>query len=325
MSEPAHVITVGLSHALNESIRAWFRDFNFMPPVPLRAAQLDTLTSSASFEQLLQRIIDSVHHNFVLIIHGHEDGSGLYLRLAPGQAKVHTSHLDLQELMDVDDGLTHMDARDRATMGITESHIERLLDLMRKVRQKKLGCVEFRSCNLGRNPVSLGRFRQFLGARIVGAPDLHTVFGVVPLIIRPDFAKFHEHFHPGGNWEIYNFPNALTDPHLVCCFQLNELQKPEAGGHIAADTMATLDAWIKKWIMPAGATTAHSMPMHSLWIADRIVPGYGARAKPRHVPAAIAFEAADFADPLGGWGGPPVRRLIPPLSENYRKHIIYSK
>jgi hypothetical protein len=325
MAEPAHVITLGLNQALNESIRAWFREFNFMPPVPLQAAQVDTVTGTASFEGLLQRMVDSVHKNFILIIHGHEDGSGLYLQLAPGQAKVHTSHLDLQELMDVDAGLTQMSAKDRATMGIGKPHINRLLDLMRRVRQKQLGCVEFRSCNLGKNSISLSRFRQFLGAKVVGAPNLHTVFGVVPLVIRQDFDKFHKHFHPGSNWETYNFPNALTDPDLVCCFRLNELQKPEFGGHIATDTSASADAWIQKWIMPSGRHTGKTMAMHSLWIADRIVPGQGPGSHPRHVPVAIEFEAADFKDPLGGWGGPPVRRLIPPLSENYKKHIIYSR
>jgi hypothetical protein len=325
VAEPAHVITLGLSGALNNSIRAWFREFDFLPPIPLRAAHIDTVTGPVSFENLLQRLVDSVYTNFILIIHGHEDGSGLHLNLAPGQTKMHTDHRDLQELMDVDAGVAKMNRADMATMGIKKPHIDRLLDLMHRVRQKRIGCIEFRSCNLGRNILALNRFRQFLGARLAGAPDLHTVFGVVPVVIRPDFDHFHMHLHPGGNWETYKFPNALTEPHLVACFQLNALQKPESGGHVATDKAVTLDAWIKQWIMPTGHHTGKQIAMHALWIADRKVVAHDPKSKPRFVPAAIAFEKADLTDPLGGWGGPAVRRLIPPLSENYKKHIIYSR
>ena len=323
MAAPAHLITLGLSSDLNKSIKAWFHEFNFLPPIPLKAAHIDTVTGPVSFEGLLQRLIDSPHRNFILIIHGHEDGSGLHLSLAPGQTKIHTEHFDLQKLMDVESGLSTMSHADMLKMGITKTHIDRLLNLMHRVRDKKIDCIEFRSCNLGRNILSLKRFRQFLGARRAGAPNLHTVFGIVPVIVRPDFDKFHKHFHPGSNWETYNFPNALTDPDLVCCFQLNGLQKPEAGGHVATDKAATLNAWINEWVMPTGTHTHGSMAMHALWVADRIVISTDPKVKPRLVPAAIVFEKADFTDPLGGFGGPAVHRLILPLSENYKDHIIY--
>src|SRR5262249_5662675 len=155
------------------------------------------------------------------------------------QAKVHTEHWDLQKLMDVDAGISTMSAADTARMGISKHHIAKLLDLMHKVRAKKIDCIEFRSCNLGKNTMSLNRFRQFLGARLAGAPDLHTVFGLPGTLVGPEFLRTHARHHPGGNWETYKFPHAFGEPHLVCCFQLNHLQKPESGGHIIADTAAT--------------------------------------------------------------------------------------
>ncbi len=63
--------------------------------------------------------------------------------------------------------------------------------------------------------------------------------------------------------------------------------------------------------------------MHGLWIADRKVkPDH--KGDPDHRPVLITVETAD---PLGTWGNDTlaVRRLIPPLSDDYGKHIIYSR
>lgn len=116
--------------------------------------------------------------------------------------------------------------------------------------------------------------------------------------------------HPGHNWETYNFPNAFFDPNLVCCFQLNQLEKPEAGGHVVADRAATLDAWIEKHLMPTGSHSIGEMPMRSLWVADIKAPPPPAHPdeRPRLVPAAIDPEPEDLTDPFSRWGGPAVRR-----------------
>src|SRR5579863_8500505 len=116
MAAPAHVITLGLNADLNKSIRAWFRDFNFLPPLPLTAGHIDTVTAHVSFEDLLKRMVDSSHKNFILIIHGHSDGSGLYLDLAPHQTKRHTEYYDLQKLMEVDAGGSNMSNTDMKRM-----------------------------------------------------------------------------------------------------------------------------------------------------------------------------------------------------------------
>jgi len=323
MAVPAHVITLGIEADMNKNIRAWFKQFNFLPPIPLAAGHVDTVSTGVSFEHLLELLIKSPWKNFILIIHGHEDGSGLHIPLAPHQAKPHTEHWDLQELMDIDAGLSKMSPADITRMGISKPHIAKLLQLMHQVREKRIDCIEFRSCNLGKNIMSLNRFRQFLGARLAGAPDLHTLFGLPGTLVGPEFLATHARHHSGANWETYKFPHAFGAPQLVCCFKLNDLQKPESGGHIIADTAATFDAWVKQYVMATGSRSGNEMAMHGLWIADiRVKPAH--RGDPDHRPVFLTVETND---PLGTWGNDtlPVRRLIPPLSDDYGKHIVYSR
>jgi len=275
-----------------------------------------------TFEHLLELLIDSPYKNFILIVHGHEDGSGLFIPLAPRQSKPHTEHWDLQKIMDVDAGVSKMSAADTTRMGISKRHFGKIIDLMHRVREKKIDCIEFRSCNLGKSIVSLGRFRQFLGARLAGAPNLHTLFGLPDTRVGPQFLKTHARNHPGGNWETYKFPHAFGDPQLVCCFQLNELQKPEEKGHIVADTAATFDAWVKQYVMATGSRSGNQMAMHGLWIADmKVKPDH--KHDPDHRPVMLT---ADTEAPLGSWGNDTLlRRFIPPLSDDYKKHIIFSR
>ena len=171
----------------------------FLPPIPLTAAQVDTISHDLSFEHLLELVIQSTSTNFILIIHGQPDGSGLFLPLFRNSSKQDTFHYDLQKLMDVDANESTMSEAISASWDLGRStpiprrrssntiakdprqeRVEKMLDLMHQVRNKKIDCIEFRSCNLGKNVLSLQRFREFLGARLAGAPDLHTVFG------RPD-------------------------------------------------------------------------------------------------------------------------------------------
>jgi hypothetical protein len=93
MSVSAHVITMGIENDINGNIKAWFKQFNFLPPIPLTAAQVDTISHDLSFEHLLELIIQSTYANFILIIHGQPDGSGLYLPLFRHSSKNSTFHL----------------------------------------------------------------------------------------------------------------------------------------------------------------------------------------------------------------------------------------
>ena len=326
MTTPAHVIAVGLDAGLNTDIRAWFRQFNFLPPVPLVAAQVDTLIGGqATFEGLLTAMAASPQRNFILVIHGHSDGSGLYLPLAAGQSgQAHASHHDLQRLLDLAAGGAALSAADVRTMGIPAAAAARLLELRRKLLAKGVDCVEFRACNLGRNPLSLDRFRRFLGARRAGAPDIHSFFGTGNVHIGPYFLTRHLEHHRGKGWETYNFPSAWKTAELVWCFQLNTISKPEAGGHVATSSAAVLNAWIKEHMSPTGSYASGGLPSHGLWIADFIAKPLKPGGPPRQLPVHIPMGRDQTDEPLGGWGGPALRRLIPPLSPEYAKHIVYA-
>jgi hypothetical protein len=348
MAVSAHVITMGLENDINGNIKAWFKQFNFLPPIPLTAAQVDTVSHPLSFEHLLELVLQSTYTNFILIIHGQPDGSGLYLPLFAHSSKYSTFHYDLQKLMDVDADVSRMSEADFRVMGFApldahtktslkqnnrkdprQERVDRMLDLMHQVRSKKIDCIEFRSCNLGRNVLSLQRFREFFGARLAGAPDLHTVFGRTDTRVGDEFLKIHMKNHPitqkSLSWETYNFPWAhnsqgvvgepRTLPRLVCCFGLNEEMKPESKGHIVADTAATFDAWIKQYVMPTGSQSGNEMAMHCLWVAN---------IKGTNRPVAII--AGDTNSALS-WGKDDMGtlRFVPPLSDDYKRHIVYSR
>jgi hypothetical protein len=306
----AHVITLGLGVGLNQDVQAWFRQFNYLPPLPLTAVRVDTHEGTHTFEQLLTLVAASPHQRFILMAHGHEDGSGLYLKLARGSAAA-TEHKFLGRLMELAEGAAFNDY-DRRTLGIDRAGLQRLLDLMQKVRAKRIDCIEWRACNLGRDTLGLDRFRRFFGARLAGAPDLHTYFGQGPVVTDRKMLDTHEQGHRGGRWETYAFPHALrpsdVKPELVCCFRIDAHNKPR-GGHIAAESPARLDAWIKKYVMAGGRQPGGDMALHGLWNTTR----------------QIFLEPEDINEPLGGWGGPTHKRLILPLTQTYRKHIIYAR
>jgi len=348
MAVSAHVITMGLENDMNGNIKAWFKQFNFLPPIPLTAAQVDTVSHPLSFEHLLELVLQSTYTNFILIIHGQPDGSGLYLPLFAHSSKYSTFHYDLQKLMDVDADVSRMSEADFRVMGFApldahtktslkqnnrkdprQERVDKMLDLMHQVRAKKIDCIEFRSCNLGKNVLSLQRFREFFGARLAGAPDLHTVFGRTDTRVGDKFLKIHMKNHPITNqslsWETYNFPWAhnsqgvvgepRTLPRLVCCFGLNKDMKPESKGHIVADTAATFDAWIKQYVMPTGSQSGNEMAMHCLWVANIIGTN-----RP------VAIIAGDTNSALS-WGKDDMGtlRFVPPLSDDYKRHIVYSR
>ena len=116
MAASAHVITMGLDKVLNANIKAWFSQFNFLPPIPLTAAQIDAIPHDLTFEHLLELVIQSTYTNFIFIIHGQPDGSGLYLPFFRNSSKADTFHYDLQKLMDVDAKVSTMSDADFRVM-----------------------------------------------------------------------------------------------------------------------------------------------------------------------------------------------------------------
>ena len=313
MPAQAHVIAIGLSRALNADIRSWFRRFPSLPPIPLVADVITTMRSPASLEQLMTIMVESAHTNFIVIVHGYEDGSGLTLKLShsrPSETGARADHYHLQRLMDLANPLNDLPISEEKKLGLSETTVEKLNALAQRVRAKKIDCIEFRACNLGRNTNSLERFRKFFGARRAGAPDLHSFFGEGPVVVSASGKQVPgEHNHGKDiSWETYKFPMALASPNLVCCWKVNKDNKP-VDGHMVADSTASVHSWVRKHLMQHGVFDGgKTLPMHGLWVTGR----------------QLYLEADDVNQPLGSWGGnSPVRRPIFPLSETYKKHIIY--
>jgi hypothetical protein len=211
-------------------------------------------------------------------------------------------------------------------MNVRSGDAIRIVELRRRLLEKRIDCVEFRSCNLGRNPIALDTFRRFFGARLAGAPDIFTLFGLVDTYIGAQMMKDHAKYHSGpGHWVTDNFPLAAKAPDLVVCYALNALSKPEFGGHIVAANAGVLDAWIKKFVKSDGSFGSSPMPVHGLWVGDIEFEDSGKHH--RVVPEAIVLQKEELTSPLGGFGPSDLTgsRFVPALSANYAKHIIYSR
>ncbi len=331
MNAPAHVLTAGLDVRMQHTISAWFNTFNFLPPLSLVKMRIDHLNGAdATLEGLLKAMIASSFNTFILIVHGYSDGVGLYLKLSNDQRtpnnKPHTTFDDLQRLIQEDEKGSRPTRDDLAHMNVRGGDATRIVDLRRQLLQKSVDTIEFRSCNLGRNPASLDTFRRFFGARLAGAPDIFTLFGLLDTFVGAQMMKDHAKFHTGkGHWVTDNFPFAARAPDLVVCYALNDEEKPEFGGHIAATDAAVLDAWIKTFVKSDSSFSGTPMPVHGLWAGDIEVVDPGGRH--RMAPEAIVVQKEQLDSPLGGFGPSDLSgsRFVPALSDNYAKHIIYSQ
>jgi len=315
----AHAVLMDLGR-VETAVQLWFHQNPILPPSGLTAGRIQ-IEHNGSFERLLQIIIDSPFQNFILVIHGYSDGYGLLLPITRRQSGRHTTYLDLASLMEQD-----RNARQTGRLGIGKPDAENLVNLMHKVWDKNIQCIEFRSCNLGRNRTSLDRFRQFFDANLVGAPDLHSLFGFVDVATGAEQLANHARQHPPRT-ETYQFPSALKSPDLVCCLTLNNESKPESWGHVVADSAPTISSWLNQYFSPQGRPVQGALPLHALWIADEPVLNRSGQPD-RYVPVVMETSEAARSNPLADeWGVPDfgLRRLIPPLTDGYAKHVIYSR
>jgi hypothetical protein len=306
----AIALTLGIDAGLSAAISAYFTKFKVLPPKSLMVSQTKTLTGVASFETLLNGMLaETATTDFVIVVHGHETGNGLFLKLvsrAGAPAGSETTNEMLQILMDVSVRTPATATQDEKTkLQLVDAEITRLIGLMKSVRGKTLGTVEFRGCNLGRNASSVTRFRAFLGATTFGAPNLHSFFGKFPTGTGPNLMSNHAQSHNG---ETFVYPSSLGGKTCNCCIGVNDKKKPH-NGHIIADDADTLDLWIKANFDASNSLgQAKELPIHGLW----------------------EFRKADPNDPLGI--DPPPRPIFPLAiatdgankgKNEYALHVVY--
>jgi hypothetical protein len=264
----ATALTLGIRQDISIAVTNYFRRFRVLPPRGLTVSNTRVLTGAHSFETLLRGIIaQKSETDFVIVVHGHETGNGLFLKLATRGAPVgsETTNEMLQILMNIDGRRTDpktkkpipspIDPNERMQLGgLTDAEINRLIDLMKQVRAKKLNRV--------RNLTSVDRFRKFLGVQTFGAPKLHSFFGTFQVGASSGVMSSHTNSHRGTTiTDTMTF--AASTAH--CCFGLDGDRKPD-NGHLVAPDTTTLDTWIKTNFDPtATAGTDRTLPIHGLW------------------------------------------------------------
>jgi len=262
----ATAFTIGLNVDLAAAVASYFTKFRVLPPRSLVVNSTVTPRGPASFETLLNAIKAATTTSFVIVVHGYEDGSGLYLPLANRGQSPHgarTKHDKLQMLMTIA-GRTppQATATERTDLDLRDAEIDRLIGLMGDARGKHIQAIEFRGCNLGKNANSVARFRSFFGAASFGAPNLHSFFGRNPVGTGASLMASHASSHQGTT---YTYSQTFAGKTCHCCIGVNDERKPQ-NGHVVADDDATVDAWIQaNFDSKATRGTDARLPIHGLW------------------------------------------------------------
>lgn len=301
--------TIGLNIDLTRAVKSYFDKFSVLPPRNFSVGSTSALHGAASFETLLGAVGASRADHFCIVVHGYEDGSGLYLHLANRNRHPvgeRTTHDKLRRLNTIA-GRTpvSIDAQDRQFLSLRDAEIQRLLALRTKVQDKHIRAIEFRGCNLGRNQNSVAQFRAFFGAGSFGAPNLHSFFGLNPVGTGANLMRTHSRSHQGTT---YTYSQTFGTKTCHCCIGVDGHQKPR-NGHVVADDTATVDLWIQANFQ-AGTTLGRDrrLAVHGLWELPRI--------------------DLNNPDPLAGLNARP--RPIFPLGQDaqghneYQQHIVYS-
>lgn len=301
--------SIGLDVGRANAVRAYFDKFSVLPPRSLAVTSTTTVPGPASFETLIRAVAASKADRFVIVVHGHEDGSGLFLPLANrnrnpvGERTTHDRLRRLRAIAARDPA--RIDPDDRQLLNLRDAEIERLIQHMQTLQAKNIQAIEFRGCNLGRDLRSVKQFRNFFGASSFGAPDLHSFFGLNPVGTGDRIMGNHTSSHKGTT---HTYTQRFADKTCHCCIGVNKQRKP-VNGHIVADDEATVDKWIQANLqVKATKGRDRRLPVHGLW--------------------EIPTVDLDDPDPLAGLRDKP--RPIFPLAldaqdrNEYERHIVYS-
>jgi hypothetical protein len=263
----AIAIVTNLNAALSAAVKAYFAKFSVLPPKNLKVDSTTLLGGPTSLENLMDAMIKLAQQKeFVVITHGFEDGSGLYLKLVTrGQnaAGKQAKHDMLTHILAIAARTVPKPTADDATkLEITEKEIERLIDKMKRIHAMTLTTIEVRGCNLGRNVNSVAAFRKFFGAASFGAPKLHSFFGLGPAKSGDQIIKVHSKVHTDPT---IVYTQTFSGKNCHCCIGLDEHRKP-MNGHVVADDEATMNAWIQaNFNQTATLGKDANLPTHGLW------------------------------------------------------------
>lgn len=260
--------TMDIGLERSKAVEKYFEKFKILPPNDLRVDSTRNIYGKPSFENLIKEVLKDKADESLFVVHGYENGSGLYLPLANGTDSVKTTKGNLKVLNEIADKKGgNISPDDKNKLSLKEAQIKRLLNLRKKLHAKKIMTVEFRGCNLGRDTQSVEQFRLFFGAKTFGAPKLHSFFGQSPIKSGSDVMKNHTKTHQG---KTYTYTSNFDGKKCHCCFGVNASRKP-VNGHIVADDNPTLDRWIQANLSATAVKgNAKVIATHGLWIIPQI-------------------------------------------------------
>jgi hypothetical protein len=146
--------------------------------------------------------------------------------------------------------------------GITDNQksVDRLIKKMLQVQARGIREIQFRACNIGKDPGALFEFRKFFGADHLCGPDIRSGMGLVrPSIDRTGVDRLAKRrltqlYHvPGGRFAI-----------------LIDISGVKVKAACAADTQDAVAQWVAAHIMADSRYRKGTLPIHFLETQPRV-------------------------------------------------------
>ncbi len=257
---------IGIDRRNTNRVRRWFRAHPQLPPNNLTVDSMTVPSGAASLKTLLQAMLASASRSFAVVSHG--ETRGFFWPLVPG-GSISSLAPALDRLMQIADGAGtrapgQIQDRDRTYLQLNDARIGELLQLMRRIRARRIDQLEFRSCIIGRELAVARSIRQFFGARRLGAPQLFNQFGEGSFTIAATPAARHR----SSSWRVYRYdvhpgvvhacvkPQAASTPGLV---KIDELA-------VYADSLRTAGLWVREYLAPnASYRSGGGIPLHMMF------------------------------------------------------------
>jgi hypothetical protein len=287
--------TAGISDEEHSWVVSYFARFGLMNPYNVRPAPV-TRVLPATFKELLNAVATTTHTQVVIVAHGFDDGSGLFLPLVAGRPPIVT-HDQLDKLMIIANKNPPVATeKDALLLGLTKAEIQDLVDLTIVLRNKKppVDLIEFRGCFLGKKYLSLNRFRLFFSAKKMGAPKIGGFFGLFPANYGPGIMKSHTTSHvPTTHTFTFLEPFSSPPGTCLCCIQVDGNKEPQQG-HLVADTLSALNRWTFDKFINSAPPGDH--PVHFLFDkSPPLPPGVSAAQVPALKPKPYFPLEAEYA------------------------------
>jgi hypothetical protein len=302
-------ITANITDIEHGWVSRYFARCRSLAPLGIPVSENVQRVQDRSFIGLLAAIQAANDSKVVVVTHGFPDGSGLFLPLYPTAAGLptsapYTTDDMLYRLSGIAQDADAKAAAKRAELfskeqNVPREHVDTLVAATKALNTQGKGkeLIEFRGCSLGKNKISLQRFRRFLGAKALGAPDVYSDFGSFRQGSGASAMKTHVTGHSGLT-ETYDYDVTGKGKCLVC-MSLNAQNKP-AAGHVVAATEAALSGWYMNNMYVLASLPGGEVPVHFLWDESP--------AAPPGVPTSVKMRARPYF----------------PQNPEYKAHIQYA-